>query len=388
MKATLIITRTLLSLALSTSFLSAESVIPQPELYAPAELEQISQAAQKHQQAENLYTHGMENWLTVGLAERDYYLACLKPLLEQEPLDQARNAEHMKTLQDKILQVGDKIISLTQQRIKTGNIDPRGELKTQIDILRSNIQDLSLDEQQVQDYSQELKLACDSYLAQFKHMQGKAASTLLDAQEAAAFVEEADTNQEIGTAYFDDESKSIHFAALPQSTHQAAAKGDAEAQFQLAMLYLKDSRNNRMEEGIAWLELAAEQKHTQALCNLGGFYLMGHVVEQDAAKGLPYLEQAAKQGDTFAMYNIALCYQQGLGTEKNEAKMLHYFQQAADLGDMLAQFQVALCHEQGIATPKDLKQAAYWYDKAAQQGDEEAAEARDAILNTINKEQQ
>lgn len=73
----------------------------------------------------------------------------------------------------------------------------------------------------------------------------------------------------------------------------SADRGNAEAQNDLALLFLS---HNRPKNAIYWLELAAKQKNSDAMHWLGRCYIEGRGTAQDENIGLMWLARAASQG--------------------------------------------------------------------------------------------
>jgi TPR repeat protein len=89
----------------------------------------------------------------------------------------------------------------------------------------------------------------------------------------------------------------IHMAlCLPELT-QKATEGDAEAQFNLGIMYYEGGAV-RQDFRLAadWFRKAAEQGHADAQYNLGVMYVEGRGVPQDFRKAVDWYARAAEQG--------------------------------------------------------------------------------------------
>ena len=90
----------------------------------------------------------------------------------------------------------------------------------------------------------------------------------------------------------------------------AADQGDAEAQYNLGLMYYQG-------KGVAqdylaamkWFRMAADQGHARAQCNLGGMYYQGKGVPQNTSEALRWLHKAQVQGDEKAKQGIELIMQ-------------------------------------------------------------------------------
>lgn len=135
---------------------------------------------------------------------------------------------------------------------------------------------------------------------------------------------------------------SQEFDIHPDRLAQAAAEGDADAEFELSVRYEQGRGVERdMDEALRRLRRAAEENHPHAQYKLGMAYAYGIHVEQDFDEAIAWYRRAAEQGQSEAQYMMGISYQYG------------------------------------IAADEDRESAAAWFDKAAAQGHERAAlEAR------------
>jgi TPR repeat protein len=76
-----------------------------------------------------------------------------------------------------------------------------------------------------------------------------------------------------------------------------AAAGDAEAQSNLALLFLDA---DKPDLGLHWLTLAADQGHPDAMHNLSKLYIQGSGTPQNDSLGLMWLGKAAALGHVIA----------------------------------------------------------------------------------------
>ena len=80
-----------------------------------------------------------------------------------------------------------------------------------------------------------------------------------------------------------------------------AAAGDADAQNDLALLFLDAEK---LEFGLHWLTLAADQGHPDAMHNLSKLYIQGSGLPKDNSLGLMWLAKAASLGHIIANEQI------------------------------------------------------------------------------------
>ncbi len=81
----------------------------------------------------------------------------------------------------------------------------------------------------------------------------------------------------------------------------AAEQGNAEAQYNLAMIYDRGiGVKNDDGEALKWYRKAAEQGHAKAQYNLGMMYYFGKGVPQDRVTGYQWVILAADRGEQVA----------------------------------------------------------------------------------------
>ena len=76
-----------------------------------------------------------------------------------------------------------------------------------------------------------------------------------------------------------------------------AAAGDAEAQTDLALLFLEA---DKPDLGLSWLTLAADQGHSDAMHHLSKLYIQGSGIQKNDSLGLMWLAKAASLGHMIA----------------------------------------------------------------------------------------
>lgn len=121
---------------------------------------------------------------------------------------------------------------------------------------------------------------------------------------------------------------------------KAAENGQIEAMYWLGegyTVYAKELAEEDPEESKAhfelayyWLSKANIEKHPAATLELAGYYRRGDVVEKDEVKSVALVKQAAELGDVQAMRDLAFIYENGMGTELNE-EQADYWTKKADL---------------------------------------------------------
>ena len=138
-------------------------------------------------------------------------------------------------------------------------------------------------------------------------------------------------------------------AAPIQQLHKQAEKGDAEAQFNLGLLYDR-----------------------------------GREVPKDKSEALRWYRLAATQGDTFAQNALGDNYWEGTGVPKDDKEAVRWWRFAADKGFAPAQHSLGkLLAGGGQGVASDKSQAYMWLVLSAAQGDEEAARQSEILSKQL-----
>jgi TPR repeat protein len=114
----------------------------------------------------------------------------------------------------------------------------------------------------------------------------------------------------------------------------SANKGDTGAKYKVGVMYLEGANAPQdTQEGIRWLQSAANSNHTLAQLELGKIYLSGRPsIEKDYVIAMKWLEKAAESGDPNAQFHLANMYRKGLGVSKSNAEAVKWFRLAAKQG--------------------------------------------------------
>ncbi|WP_455375022.1 SEL1-like repeat protein [Kaarinaea lacus] len=153
----------------------------------------------------------------------------------------------------------------------------------------------------------------------------------------------------------------------------AAQKGNANAQYQVATAYLngKMGLQKNQESALIWLERAAKNNHKDAQYLLGSLYYNGNPVKRNLETAKFWLNKSAKSGVENAKVLISAINDQSKSKSQNSGKNISttdLFLASANKGDREAQFKVGLMYLKGNdGFPKDQEKALHWLNKAATQ---------------------
>lgn len=124
-----------------------------------------------------------------------------------------------------------------------------------------------------------------------------------------------------------------------ETARAAAGKGDARAEYFLAIHYAK-----------------------------------GDGVPSDYTIAARYMRQAAEQGLAYAQNDLGAYYAKGLGVKQDFVEAAQWYRKAAEQGDALAQFSMGRIYSQGRGVPEDAQESLKWFKKAAEQNQPDALE--------------
>jgi TPR repeat protein len=144
---------------------------------------------------------------------------------------------------------------------------------------------------------------------------------------------------------------------------QAAQAGVVEAQFSLGQCLLQGvGVSANPQEGLAWMERAAQQGHVDAMFNLALHLPLEH------AQHVPLLHAAAQAGHINAMICMGIYCQ----NQHQPEAAVGWFQQAQSRGSQRANYFLGLAYRDGTGVEADAKQAVELLLLAGEQGDADA----------------
>lgn len=174
----------------------------------------------------------------------------------------------------------------------------------------------------------------------------------------------------------------------PVELRQAAADGDARAQFEVGAIYTEGRAVPQdYAEAAKWYERAAAQGFVPAQYRLGNLYEAGQGVEKDIEIAKLWYQRAAEAGNRMAMHNLAALYAGGLLGEQEFETAAEWFAQAAAKGMTDSQFNLGMLYARGLGVEQDFPASYKWFSLAARNGDKDAAQARDDMAKSLSAEQ-
>ncbi len=169
-----------------------------------------------------------------------------------------------------------------------------------------------------------------------------------------------------------------HFVSSPDYNelvlamlHQAADRGDHEAQSKLGAMYVSgDGVPVDYGKGLRYLRKAADANNALALYNLGVMHAHGsrYGIEFDPVQAFACYLKAAGLGNLDASNNLGVCYQNGVGCVRDLRAAFEKYREAAERGHAVAISNCGYMKELGLGTPADTAEALRFYRQAAERG--------------------
>ncbi|MGV1014219.1 MAG: peptidoglycan-binding protein [Methyloceanibacter sp.] len=174
----------------------------------------------------------------------------------------------------------------------------------------------------------------------------------------------------------------------PLALRQAAAEGDAKAQYLIALRYAQGKGTSRdLAEARRWLERAASAGLAPAQYRLGTMYERGEGIAKDLGRARSWYAAAAEKGNVKAMHNLAIGDNSGDTDQTDYETAAKWHEAAAAYGFTDSQFNLGILYERGLGRPQNLVEAYKWFALAGLNGDAEAARQRDRVEVFLNSEE-
>ncbi|MFZ6720722.1 tetratricopeptide repeat protein [Undibacterium sp. Ji49W] len=185
-----------------------------------------------------------------------------------------------------------------------------------------------------------------------------------------------------GVAYYEQGD----FPSAAESFRAAANKGNADAQFNLGLMYLNgEGIEQDYKQAMSWFEQSASKDNVRAQVNLGRMYAKGKGIVSNHGIAASWFRKAADQGYADAQYSLGILYVTGTGVPRDFAKAKELFQQAANQSNASGQYQLALIYLKGRGVNVNLVEAYKWLTLA---GDyEDTAVYKKFVEAKMSKEQ-
>ena len=132
---------------------------------------------------------------------------------------------------------------------------------------------------------------------------------------------------------------------------------------------------------------AAEDGDAKAQYQVGVAYLKGEGVTPDLALAYKWIEKSALQGYAEAQFALGHMHQGGRGALQSFPLAFKWYEQAAQQDHADAQYRIGLMYRIGQGIPTDKSKAYVWFAIAAAQGHDRARDARENLQPALTREQ-
>lgn len=119
------------------------------------------------------------------------------------------------------------------------------------------------------------------------------------------------------------------------------------------------------EQQFKTLQQKAEQGDAEAQFNLGVMYTNGYGVWQDYAQAAAWFLKAAEHGDAMAQIALGYAYAKGQGVSQDDVQAVAWYRKAAEQGYADAQSNLGVMYADGVGVPQDYIEALKWTNLAA-----------------------
>jgi localization factor PodJL len=167
---------------------------------------------------------------------------------------------------------------------------------------------------------------------------------------------------------------------------EAAAMGNADAQFVIATRYLNGENGVKQDFAKAayWYGKSAAAGNAPGQYRLGTLYERGKGVARDMNAALGWYERSASLGNIKAMHNAAVLSASSDQKKPDYARAFKWFSLGAAHGLKDSQFNLAVLLERGLGTKANAKEALFWYSIAAKQNDADANKRAGVLAKTLS----
>ena len=166
---------------------------------------------------------------------------------------------------------------------------------------------------------------------------------------------------------------------------EAAAMGNAEAQFIIATRYLNgtDGVEQDFAKAAYWYGKASAAGNAPSQYRLGTLYERGKGVARDMKAALGWYERAGALGNVKAMHNAAVLSAGNEQRQPDYERAFKWFSLGAAHGLKDSQFNLAVLLERGLGTRQTARKHCSGISMAAKQNDADATKRADKLAKTL-----
>ncbi len=144
--------------------------------------------------------------------------------------------------------------------------------------------------------------------------------------------------------------------------------------------------NEDYEKAFKQFQLLANEGEAEAQYNLAMLYRLGKGVKKNYKLSADWFRKAADQDVVDAQYYMGHSYDVGEGVSKNKKYAFVWYRKAAEKGHGLAQINLGVLYANGLGIKEDIEEAYLWFHVAAAQGYKMAFENKEIIEKALDPE--
>lgn len=212
-----------------------------------------------------------------------------------------------------------------------------------------------------------------------KHLENENYTEAMACFQKAAEKGNAEAEYNIAVLYFDGLGVEEDYETSAEWLKKSAEKDYPEAQNMLAVMYYGGvGVPQDYEKAAKWAKKAAAYDMTDAQYVLASLYADGKGVPQDFNKAAELLLKVEKKGGDLAKKTqgaLFLMYLEGLGVPQSDDKAVEMLRKAGGITKAEAQFGIGELYNKGnkdLNIKQDIDKAVKWYRKAAENGHAQA----------------
>lgn len=127
----------------------------------------------------------------------------------------------------------------------------------------------------------------------------------------------------------------------------------------------------------------AEEGDADAQYDLGMMYIDGRGVAQDSAEAVKLYRMSAEQGYVVAQNMLGALYQDGIRVAQDYAEAAKWYRRAAEQGHGPSQYSLGEMYKNELGVTQDFVTVHMWFNIAAASGELDAARARDSLAKEM-----
>lgn len=178
----------------------------------------------------------------------------------------------------------------------------------------------------------------------------------------------------IGSMYLYGKGTETDVESAKYYLDKSARAGNLHAKNKLAMLYLKQGRQEKIPEIVKTLkDVADKTDNIWSMYALGNIYASEEYGLKDMEKAIMWYEQAEKDGNEFISYRLGKIYMDSESEWYHIKKAVEHMEKAWEKGNVNAGYQLGKIYAAEEYGVKDMAKAIFFYERAAERDNALAA---------------